>query len=94
MNENLLTIVKFLKLVSKSWRQSLFQLIYIVLTNYETYLKYIFKQIFRFKNLTTAGPRYVGAPRQDNNMVPLQTDILNKVVQHLFTGSGEKLILY
>jgi hypothetical protein len=33
-------------------------------------------------------------PGQANNLVLFQTYVLQKSVQHLFTGGGEKLIFY
>jgi hypothetical protein len=35
-----------------------------------------------------------GCPRQANNLVHLQTDILKEFVQHVFSRCGEKLIFY
>lgn len=35
-----------------------------------------------------------GHPRQANNLVHLQTDILKEFVQHVFSRCGEKLIFY
>jgi hypothetical protein len=35
-----------------------------------------------------------GRPGQDNNLVSLETDVIYKRVQYLFSGYGWKLILY
>jgi hypothetical protein len=41
-----------------------------------------------------AGLRHVGAG-QANNLADLQTDIIQKFIQHVFSwGRGEKLIFY
>jgi hypothetical protein len=35
-----------------------------------------------------------GRPGQANNISPLETDILQKFVQHLFSGGKEKLFFF
>jgi hypothetical protein len=40
------------------------------------------------------GPKYVGTPGTLYNLPPLETYILQKLVQHLIIGDGNKLIFY